>query len=212
MADKTINGVPNTQRVPGWRKREIPLVIVESDPKWSEYYEMFKSRIMDAFDGVAWEGDGNGVKILTINHVGSTSVPGLPAKEIIDIDLVISSVDLSAEESYVPRLEAAGFEFRLREPSWYEHRFFWTPKPISCHLHVWGPLCPEVERHRIFRDWLRTSKEDRELYANIKMESAAVSREKGEDAMEYNTRKEWVIKEILLRAFRSLQLLDGERV
>ena len=227
MASKTINGVPVedivnhleinedlVERI-AYRKVKAPeLAIVEPDPEWPKYFQGLRSRIVAALEqrGVdrpspqAGGGDttADQVTVLAINHVGSTSVPGLPAKAVIDIDLVLSSNTLAAEHFYVPRLEAAGFQYLLREPAWYGHRFFAGHKPISCNLHVWGPRCPEVERHRILRDWLREHEDDRELYARTKREVAAVSREKGEDMMKYNSRKEKVILGILTRAYTAL--------
>ncbi|KAL9110471.1 MAG: hypothetical protein Q9227_005015 [Pyrenula ochraceoflavens] len=224
MAGKTVNGVPveailkpyeydpsRVQRIPGPTVTPPALAIVDSDPQWPDIFQTIKSRILDAFESAQVATDpsaGNKVNILAINHVGSTSVPNLPAKAVIDIDLVLSCNDMSAEPFYVPALKAAGFQFRLREPAWNEHRYFVAWEPMWCNLHVWGPQCPEVERHRIFRDWLREHVDDRELYAGIKKECAALSREKGEVVMEYNLRKEWVIKEILLRAFRELGYLE----
>ncbi|KAL9086886.1 MAG: hypothetical protein Q9165_006892 [Trypethelium subeluteriae] len=223
MANKTVNGVPieiilkhhehdpeGVQRIPGRTARIPHYTIVEPDPRWPEYFQTFKSRILSALESAPEEGDGSKVTILAINHVGSTSVPDLPAKAVIDIDLVLSSNDMSSEPFYVPRLQAAGFEFRIREPNWYEHRYLWAKEPMSCNLHVWGPRCPEVERHRIFRDRLRAHADDKELYGRIKQESAAASREKGEVLQQYNQRKEWVIREIIMRAFRELGYLDQD--
>lgn len=229
-AGKTVNGVsveailnphkddPELVERISFRKVKGPeLAIVEPDPQWPDYFETFKSRITAALETETTDGahqnesagDSSRVTILAINHVGSTSVPKLPAKAVIDIDLVLSDNTLSAEPFYVPRLEAAGFQYLLREPAWYEHRFFAAPEPMSCNLHVFGPRCAEVERHGIMRDWLREHEDDRELYAQTKRESAAVSREKGEDMMGYNVRKEKVIQEILARAFTGLGLLPA---
>ncbi|KAK3048918.1 hypothetical protein LTR09_009813 [Extremus antarcticus] len=207
------------QRIAHRKVKAPELAIVEPDPQWLDHFQTFRSRILAAFeqpqgpsDEVQRQEDGDTairVTIQSINHVGSTSVPGLPAKAVIDIDLVLSSNTLSYEPFYVPRLEAAGFQFILREPEWNEHRFFasaWV-EPMSCNLHVWGPQCPEVERHRIFRDWLREHEDDRELYATTKRECATLSREKGEDVMQYNSRKEEVIRQILTRAFTELGYL-----
>lgn len=74
----------------------------------------------------------------------------------------------------------------------------------SVNLHVWGPDCPEVERHQIFRRWLLKTPEDLELYAKIKREAAVAATEKGETMQEYNERKERTIQEILGRAFAEL--------
>lgn len=228
ILNRTINGVPveailkplgdNPELVQRISERKVKgpeLAIVEPDPQWLDHFQTFKSRILAAFEPHNDEihqqgGDDNAsrVAILSINHVGSTSVPKLPAKAVIDIDLVLSSNSLSSEPFYVPRLEAAGFQFLLREP-WYEHRFFYAWEPISCNLHVWGPQCPEVERHRIFRDWLREHEDDRELYGRTKKEVAALSREKGERMIEYTLRKDEVVREILTRAFTKLGYLSG---
>lgn len=219
-ANKAVNGVPIqdilqplqddpelVQRISKRKVKAPELAIVDPDPQWLEHFQTFKSRILAAFE----EGGDHGSKvtILSINHVGSTSVPELPAKAVIDIDLVLSDNSLSVEPYYVPRLEAAGFQYLLREPAWYEHRFFCASEPISCNLHVWEPQCAEAERHRIFRDWLREHDDDRELYARTKREVAALSREKGEEMMDYTLRKNEVIGEILRRAFRELGYLSG---
>ncbi|GAB7344984.1 hypothetical protein MBLNU457_3409t1 [Dothideomycetes sp. NU457] len=229
MSNRHVNGVPvgavlqKLEDNPDWvqrisfRKVNPELSIVEPDPEWPGQFEAFKSRILAAFgiSGVS-EGDhkqgsesvSNAVTILSVNHVGSTSVPGLPAKAVIDIDLVLSSNSLASESFYVPRLEAAGFQYLLREPEWYEHRFFYAWEPMLCNLHVWGPRCAEAERHRIFRDWLREQKDDRDLYATIKRECALASLEKGENMMDYTRRKESVIREILNRAYIKLGYLS----
>ena len=231
MPNKTINGVPVeailkpyedkpdlVQRISKRKVKAPELAIVEPDPQWLDHFQTFKSRILAAFephgpnDEVHQQGGADNasrVVILSINHVGSTSVPKLPSKAVIDIDLILSSNSLSSEPFYVPRLEAAGFQFLLREPTWHEHRFFYAWEHMSCNLHVWGPECPEVERHRIFRDWLREHEDDRELYARTKKECAALSREKGEEVMDYTLRKEEVIQEILTRAFTELGYLSG---
>ncbi|EMC99286.1 hypothetical protein BAUCODRAFT_42663, partial [Baudoinia panamericana UAMH 10762] len=204
------------ERVAKRKVKPPELTIVEPDSQWIDHFETFKARITAAFgrrgpnNEVLLREDGSNateVVILSINHVGSTSVPDLPAKAVIDIDLVLSSNTLSSEPFYVPRLEAAGFQFLLREPAWHEHRFFYAWEPMLCNLHVWGPQCPEVERHRIFRDWLRNQESDRVLYAATKRECAALSREKGEGMMNYTMRKNEVIGDILTRAFKELGLL-----
>jgi GrpB-like predicted nucleotidyltransferase (UPF0157 family) len=103
-------------------------------------------------------------------HVGSTAVQGLPAKSIIDVDLIVA--DPNDEPSYVPALENVGFELRVREPWWFGHRVLRHADP-SCHLHVFGYDSPEIVKHRIFRDWLRANPMDRDLYADTKREAAA---------------------------------------
>lgn len=103
-------------------------------------------------------------RALRIEHVGSTSVPELPAKPIIDILLVVAG---SENEPQYAALETAGYRLHLREPGWYEHRLFKGPRN-GVSLHVFSPACPEIERLVRLRNWLRTSKDDREQYARTK--------------------------------------------
>ncbi|OGM41219.1 GrpB domain protein [Aspergillus bombycis] len=163
--------------------------IVEPDPTWPESFANIARRITDAL----------GNRFLSIEHVGSTSVPGLPAKAVIDVDIVVA--DPTAEDSYVPALEAAGFQFLLREPGWYEHRLFGFNNPYA-NIHIFGPNSAEHIRHRLFRDWLRNHEDDRRRYADVKRQAATASRLAGETVMEYNARKEFVILDILQKAFK----------
>jgi GrpB-like predicted nucleotidyltransferase (UPF0157 family) len=178
------------------RKSALKIAIVEPNPAWPQRFLDTKARIEAALGSTA----------IAINHAGSTSVPGLPAKDVIDIDLVVPNV--KDESSYVPALERVGFRFLLRDPEWQQHRFFVdegdTPGTYPINLHVFGPDCPEVERHQIFRRWLSKSPEDLQLYATVKRECAAASEAAGESQQEYNLRKEKTVREILDRAFRDL--------
>lgn len=144
-----------------------------------------------------------GDSALAVEHVGSTSVPGLLAKPVIDIDLTVA--DSRDEQAYVLALERRGFVLVIREPWWYEHRCLRREEP-GCNLHVFSPECAETERHRIFRDWLRCHPEDRSLYAAAKTAAAAETRASGGHTMDYNARKEFVVREIYDRAFRALGL------
>ena len=168
--------------------------IVPSDPAWPQTYEALAVIIRGAL----------GDRALSLQHVGSTSVPGLPAKPIIDIDLVVA--DSAEEASYVPALEGAGFVLRVREPWWYEHRCFAFAQP-RCNLHVFSRDSAESARTVIFRDWLRTNAADRDLYRDAKLAAAAQANANGEHVMEYNARKQSVIREIYDRAFRAAGLL-----
>ncbi|PIA97554.1 UPF0157 protein [Cercospora beticola] len=199
----------STERI---SERKVPasLDIIEPDPEWPTYFDIFKSRITSAWESQQAAEDGKQVKILSISHVGSTAVPGLPAKAIIDIDLVLSEIARPFEPFYVPRLEAAGFQYLLREPSWYEHRLFIASEPISCNLHVFGPRCAMVARHWIFRDWLKDNSSDRELYAQTKRECAQAAKEKGVGMQEYSRSKDAVVMEILTRAVKGAGLASGE--
>ena len=101
-----------------------------------------------------------------IDHIGSTSVPGLPAKPIIDIDLAVA--DPADEGAYIPDLEALGYVHWLTEPEWHQHRLLKQLNEPRVHLHVFGPDCPEMVRHQMFRDWLIAHPEDRRRYAAAK--------------------------------------------
>jgi GrpB-like predicted nucleotidyltransferase (UPF0157 family) len=104
-----------------------------------------------------------------IEHIGSTSVPGLAAKPIIDILVVVKD---SAEESvYLRQMEAAGYVLRVREPDWYEHRMFRTSDK-DVHVHIYSDGCPEITRTLTFRDRLRRNSDDRTRYEQTKRQLA----------------------------------------
>ena len=186
----------SVQRV-NHRKSRVKIAIVEPNPAWPQRYLETKAKISAAL----------GSTLLAIHHQGSTSIPNLPAKDIIDIDLVVRSIQ--AEATYVPQLQSCGFLFLFREPAWHQHRFFVVegderPDAYPINLHVFGEDCPEVEKHRIFREWLLKTPVDLELYARVKRECAVASEEKGESMQEYTLRKEETVKAILERAYRDL--------
>jgi GrpB-like predicted nucleotidyltransferase (UPF0157 family) len=171
-----------------------PIEIVDADPSWPAQYDELARRIRRAL----------GDRMLDLEHIGSTSVPELPAKPIIDIDLTVA--DSSNESTYVPALERAGFVLTIREPSWHQHRCLVASSPRA-NLHVWSPDSPEAIRHRMFRDWLRVHPEDRRRYAGAKRSAAAASNATGEAVMAYNLRKQSVVREILDRTFRAHGML-----
>jgi GrpB-like predicted nucleotidyltransferase (UPF0157 family) len=129
--------------------------LCDYDPRWPERYRREAARISSALAGRA----------LLIEHIGSTAVPGLAAKPIVDILLVVD--DAADEDAYLPALEAAGYVLRVREPGFHEHRMLRTPEK-DVHVHVFSPGSPEIERYRLLRDRLRTDDADRELYARTK--------------------------------------------
>jgi GrpB-like predicted nucleotidyltransferase (UPF0157 family) len=167
-----------------------PIEIVDPDPGWTQSFAELAQRIRVALGEAA----------LHVEHVGSTSVPGLAAKPIIDIDLTVA--DPSDEDSYVPALRASGFRFALRERSWHEHRLLQWDDPRA-NVHVFGPDCPEAIRHRMLRDWLIEHPEDRRRYEDAKRAAAEASNAAGESVASYNVRKQAVIREILDRVFRA---------
>lgn len=160
--------------------------LVDPDPNWSRDYERRDAVIRDALGGT----------LRRLEHVGSTSVPGLPAKPIIDMVLVVP--DSADEEAYVPPLESVGYQLAIREPDWYEHRVLRLVYRVpSVNLHVFSEGCPEVRRMLAFRDWLREHDEDRELYAATKRELAART---WRYTQQYADAKTEVIERILKRA------------
>ncbi|MFC4859140.1 GrpB family protein [Actinophytocola glycyrrhizae] len=160
--------------------------IVPYDPGWPRRFAELSSAIRAALGDTA----------LDVEHVGSTSVEGLAAKDVIDIDLTVA--DPRDEDRYVPTLERLGYVLVIREPSWHQHRCLRLTEP-RVNLHVFGPDCPETIRHRMFRDWLRTHPGDRGRYEDAKR--AAVPG--GGHVMDYNARKQDVIREIYDRLFRA---------
>lgn len=165
------------------------------DPAWPGQYEDLARGIRQAL----------GWRVLRLDHVGSTSVPGLAAKPIIDIDLTVADPD--REQDYVPALEAIGFRLAVREPWWYGHRVLRVDEP-HCNLHVFGFDSPEPVKHRIFREWLLGNPEERDRYAAAKHQAASDANAAGENVMQYNARKQQVIQAIYRRAFLATGLLE----
>jgi GrpB-like predicted nucleotidyltransferase (UPF0157 family) len=168
----------------GPRPLTKPIEIVEYDPDWPVLYEREEARIRSAL----------GDRVVRIEHAGSTSVPGLPAKPIVDI--VLEVADTADEPAYVPDLEAAGYVLRIREPEWFEHRVFKGPD-TDVNLHVFPAGCVEVDAMLRFRDWLRTNARDRELYAAAKRELAARD---WKYTQQYADAKTGIVREIMARA------------
>jgi len=192
FADITRHRDPNPDEDP-WVNGPPPpelIEIVPYDPDWPTRYETAAERIKRALGPVA----------LDLEHVGSTSVPGLAAKDVVDIDLTVA--DPRDEPSYLPALDAIGYVLTVREPSFHEHRCLRFADP-RINLHVFAPDCPEVIRHRMFRDWLTTHPDDLARYAAAKR--AAVPG--GGNVMDYNGRKQAVLREIYERMFRAHGML-----
>ena len=163
---------------------ESPITLVKYDPVWPENFAREAKRIKTAL----------GERALRVEQVGSTSVPGLMAKPIIDILLVVA--DSADETSYVPALEAAGYVLRIREPDWHQHRLFKGPD-TNINLHVFTQGSEEIRRTLLLRDWLRTNLADRELYARTKRDLAS---KKWKYVQNYADAKSQIVKAILERA------------
>jgi len=160
------------------------ILIVDYDPCWQELFQREAARIRAAL----------GTRTLRIEHTGSTAVPGLAAKPVIDLLLVVS--DSGDESAYVPLLEAAGYVLRIREPGWNEHRMLKGPD-TDINLHVLSDGCPEIDRMLAFRDWLRHNSADRDLYARTKL---ALAGKEWKYVQNYADAKSAVVEEILARA------------
>ncbi|MFC7531548.1 GrpB family protein [Actinoplanes sp. GCM10030250] len=161
------------------------IVLEEYDPAWAQRFDTASGAIRDVL----------GDLVIDVGHVGSTSVPGLAAKPIIDIDLLLA--DSEDESSYVPALATLGYRLILREPWWYGHRML-VDAAEDVHLHVWPRGAPEPIRHQLFRDWLRSHPEDLELYASVKRRLAT---ETAHDPGSYSLAKNDVIDDIYARIF-----------
>ena len=160
------------------------ILIVEYDPHWPDLFAREADRIRSLL----------GSRALRIEHAGSTSVPRLAAKPIIDLLLVVA--ESAAEDAYAPALEAAGYVLRIREPNWYQHRMFKGPD-TDINLHAFSSGCPEIDHMLVFRDWLRSNAADRDLYARTKL---ALAQKEWKYVQNYADAKVVVIEEIIARA------------
>lgn len=171
--------------VNGRPKRE-EIEVERYNPMWVEQYEILEAEIKALIREVA----------LSVEHVGSTAVPGLLAKPVIDIDLIVP--DPEREDNYIPVLEALGYELTVRERSWYQHRMLRHENP-RVNLHVFGRGCAEHVRHILFRDWLRENPTDKQRYADAK----TVAKDGVSSAPEYNLRKQEAVRETYRNIFNS---------
>jgi GrpB-like predicted nucleotidyltransferase (UPF0157 family) len=164
----------------GGRERR-PIIIAEYDPAWPARFALERDRIERALGETA----------IRIEHIGSTAVPGLAAKPIVDV--LVTVADPENDSAFTPELERAGYELRVREP---RHRMFRTPER-DVHVHIWQDGDPEVGRHLRFRDRLRSSPEHRHAYEQLKRELA---RRDWRDMNDYAEAKGPLIESILARA------------
>ena len=154
------------------------------DPEWPRLFEREEQGIRAAL----------GDRALLIEHAGSTSVPGLSAKPIIDIVLAVA--DTTDELAYVQAMEAAGYVLHIREPDWHQQRLFKGPD-TAVNLHVFTIGCAEIERMLCFRDHLRSNEADSTLYENAKQELA---RRTWRYVQHYADAKSQLVEEILSRS------------
>jgi GrpB-like predicted nucleotidyltransferase (UPF0157 family) len=160
------------------------IIVADYDPSWPERFRREEARIRAALGEAA----------LSVEHIGSTSVPGLAAKPIVDVLLVVE--DSADETSYALGLEDAGYVLRVREPDFDEHRMFRTPAK-DVHVHVFSPGSQEIERYLLLRERLREDERDRELYARTKRDLA---KREWPSMQHYAEAKTEIIEGIIARA------------
>lgn len=167
------------------------VALADYDPRWPEVFEREAAAIRARLSGPGRR----------IEHVGSTSVPDLPAKPVVDMLLIVP--DSADETTYLPVLEGLGFELVIREPGWYEHRvlrkYGLGPSADAANVHVLSDGCPEVDRMLLFRDRLRSDATDRTLYAEAKR---SLAQQTWKYLQNYADAKTEVIEHILTRAGR----------
>ena len=168
----------------GEEKRAI--VVVPYRSEWPRLFRMHAARISAAL----------GDAVLQIEHIGSTAVPGLAAKPIIDILVVVE--DSGKENAYLPAMTGCGYELRVREPEFHEHRMFRTTDR-GVHVHVLSRNSPEIGRYLRFRDSLRGKAAYRTQYQVLKQ---TLSEQDWPDLNAYAAAKSELI-EAILRASRS---------
>jgi GrpB-like predicted nucleotidyltransferase (UPF0157 family) len=161
-----------------------PIILADYDPDWPVLFAREAARIRAVLGG----------RVVQVEHVGSTSVPGLAAKPIIDILLAVA--DSSDEPAYVPVLERAGYVLRAREPGWFEHRMFKGPD-TDINLHVFTAGVAEIDRMLLFRDWLRANGADRDAYLQVKRDLA---KRTWRHVQHYADAKTTIVEQIIARA------------
>jgi GrpB-like predicted nucleotidyltransferase (UPF0157 family) len=161
-----------------------PITLAEYNPQWPALFAREAARIRAVLGDAA----------VRVEHVGSTSVPGLAAKPIIDILLAVP--DSADEQTYAPALEAAGYVLRIREPDWFEHRLFTGPD-TTINLHMFTVGAAEIDRMLLFRDWLRANDADRDAYLQVKRDLA---RRTWRHVQHYADSKTAIVQQIMARA------------
>jgi GrpB-like predicted nucleotidyltransferase (UPF0157 family) len=161
-----------------------PIALADYDPAWPTLFAREADRIRATLGSTA----------VLVEHAGSTSVPGLAAKPIIDIVLAVP--DSADEQAYVPALEAAGYVLRAREPDWFEHRMLKGPD-TDINLHVFTAGASEIDRMLLFRDWLRANDGDRDDYLRVKRDLAQRT---WRHVQHYADAKSAIVAEIVARA------------
>jgi GrpB-like predicted nucleotidyltransferase (UPF0157 family) len=166
------------------RVHNAPIRLVDYSAEWPALFLREANRVRATL----------GDRVLMLEHVGSTSVPRLAAKPIIDMILAVA--DSADEPAYVPAMESAGYVLHIREPVWHQHRLF-RSHDTDINLHVYSVGCPEIDKMLMFRDWLRSNDADRELYERTKRDLA---KQTWKYVQNYADAKTSVVEEIIARA------------
>ena len=165
------------------------IVVFDYDPNWPAMFEQESRRIKDALGSFA----------LMIEHMGSTAVPGLPSKPIIDLLVGVPSLEEATRRCIEP-MNALGYVYIPDYVSWLPGELFFRrgpPGPWTHHVHLMKPSNPRWEAHLVFRDYLRAHPEVAHAYANVKRGLASAS--KG-DIEAYRTGKHTFVEETTARA------------
>jgi GrpB-like predicted nucleotidyltransferase (UPF0157 family) len=175
---------PGFELLPGSGRGPDPITLVAYNPDWPARFESWRKKLTDAMQAPRER----------IQHVGSTAVPGLLAKDTIDI--LVSVDDIRNEDGYVPAIEALGIQLRSRDDL---HRYFrpFAGRPREVHVHVCDAGGEWEREHLLFVSYLRADPAARDRYAREKL--AAVERW-AEDRAAYTEAKDDVIREIKARA------------
>ena len=145
------------------------IVVSDYDPNWPSRFEDERTRIGKALGSFA----------LAIEHIGSTAVPGLPSKPIIDLMVGVAGLEEAWERCIGP-IEALGYDYMPAYASWLPGELFFRkgpPGPWTHHVHVMEPSHPRWDALLVFRDYLRAHPEAACAYADIKRALAASSKD-----------------------------------
>jgi GrpB-like predicted nucleotidyltransferase (UPF0157 family) len=172
---------PGFARTDGSERQDLHVEVIAYDPSWPGRYERWRDRLAGELGDIA----------LGIEHVGSTAVPGLPAKPTVDIQISVTGLD--DESRYVAQIEQAGLQLRSRDAL---HRFFRPSagQPRDVHVHVCQAGSDWEREHLLFRDYLRSHADARAAYARVKQEAAQVW---SDDRIAYTEAKTGVILDLL---------------
>ena len=173
------------------------IVVADYDPNWTTLFEQERIRIAKALGSFA----------LVIEHIGSTAVPGLPSKPIIDLLVGVPSLE-EAKERCIEPMEELGYIYMPDYATWLPGELFFRkgpPGPWTHHVHLMEPTYPRWEARLVFRDYLRAHPEAAQAYANIKRALAASAID---DIEAYTTGKHTFVKDTAekARAWRARML------